>query len=284
MIGVYDSGVGGLSVFREIYKLLPEEKYIYFSDNGYCPYGYKTAKFVRERAEFVTEYLLRNGADIIVIACNTATSAAIKYLRKNYADDSNPEVRERVLALTDGRKDHIRFIGMEPAVKPAAALTKSGVIGILATSGTLSGKKYLNTRDTYGKNIEVQESVGKGFVKQVENFALDTPETEAIVRESLDPLLEAGADVIVLGCTHYPFLRPVIRRIVGPEVKIINPAPAVARQTIKILIEDGVLRDEDINRDYDITDLSTTTVKLVSTGEEESLKKMFNYVMTNLEF
>lgn len=243
-IGIFDSGEGGLSVLKEITRLLPDEKYIYYSDNAYCPYGEKSPEFIRVRACAITEELLRRGADIIVVACNTATAAAISKLRSDYSDAASDAVRERVLALTGGRHDHIRFIGMEPAVKPAALGTKSGTIGVLATAGTLKGSKYLNTKGSVDDNVRVVEHVGRGFVELVESGCLSGKEAESTVRASLSPLLQAGADIIVLGCTHYPFLLPVLQRVAGPGIRFIDPAPAVARQLVHVMSEERLLSPE----------------------------------------
>ena len=219
-IGIFDSGSGGLSVYRELVKVLPKERFVYYADNAHCPYGEKTAEYIQQRARFITDFLLSQGADIIVVACNTATAAAIATLRADYPN--------------------VPFVGMEPAVKPAALGTKTGVIGVLATAGTLKGSKYLKTRGMYEDNVRIVEQVGQGFVELVESGILDGPQAEATVRASLQPLLEAGADIIVLGCTHYPFLRPVIERLAGPGVQVIDPAPAVARQTLRLLQERSV--------------------------------------------
>jgi glutamate racemase len=199
---------------KEIRKVLPSEHFIYYSDNAHCPYGEKSPEYIQDRARAITRLLMNRGADVIVVACNTATGAAIATLRAEF---------------------DIPFIGMEPAVKPAALGTRSGVIGVLATAGTLKASKYLNTKGLYQDNVRIEEHVGEGFVQLVERGELDGPETERIVRASLQPLLDAGADTIVLGCTHYPFLRPVIERIAGPGVRVIDPAPAVARQVLKVL-------------------------------------------------
>ena len=246
-IGIFDSGSGGLSVYRELVKLLPRERYIYFSDNAHCPYGEKTAEYIQERAHVITDTLLGMGADIIVVACNTATAAAIASLRADYPD--------------------IPFIGMEPAVKPAALGTRSGVIGVLATAGTLKGTKNLHTRGQYEEDVRIVEHVGEGFVELVENGILDGPQAEETVRKSLQPLLEEGADIIVLGCTHYPFLRPVIERLAGSQVKVIDPAPAVARQTLRVLQEKGIPTGE-----------STFSIDLYHSGEPESLQRIFQLV------
>lgn len=222
-IGVFDSGCGGLSVLREIVRLLPEERYIYFADSAHCPYGGLAASEIADRARAVTEILLSLGADIIVVACNTATAAAISILREEYPD--------------------VRFIGMEPAVKPAATGTRSGVVGVLATEGTLKGSKYLTAKGRISSGVKIVEKVGRGFVELVESGTLDGPEAESVVRRSLQPLLDAGADTIVLGCTHYPFLGPVIRRIAGPGVSIIDPAPSVARHLIYVMVEERLLSE-----------------------------------------
>lgn len=244
-IGIFDSGSGGLSVYREIVKLLPEERYIYFADNAHCPYGEKTAEYIRERGRAITEILLGMGADIIVVACNTATAAAISTLRAEYPG--------------------IPFIGMEPAVKPAALGTKSGVIGILATAGTLKGSKYLKTKGRFEDDVRIVEHVGEGFVELVENGILEGPVAYETVRASLQPLLDQGADRIVLGCTHYPFLRPVIEAIAGPGVQVIDPAPAVARQTVRILETNAIPLGD-----------GPFSVDLYFSGEPDSLQRIFS--------
>lgn len=243
-IGIFDSGSGGLSVYRELVKLLPREHYLFFADNAHCPYGEKSAEYIQNRARIITDILLGMGADIIVVACNTATAAAIATLRAEYPD--------------------VPFIGMEPAVKPAALGTRTGVIGVLATAGTLKGSKYLNTRGRFEDDVTIVEHVGKGFVELVENGILDGPEAESTVRESLQPLLDAGADRIVLGCTHYPFLQPVIERLAGPDVEVIDPAPAVARHTVDVLRQRGIPVE---NGDF--------SIDLYHSGTPDSLQRIF---------
>ena len=228
MIGIFDSGVGGLSVFREIRKLLPEEKYIYFSDNAHCPYGEKSKEYIIDRSRRITDFLLNEGADIIVVACNTATAAAIKTLREEH---------------------QVSFVGMEPAVKPAAAMTRTGVVGVLATSGTLKADKYRDTKGRHAEDVTVVEHIGQGFVELVENGNTTGPEAESVVMESLEPLLDAGADTIVLGCTHYPFLSKTISKVAaqltpGRSVTIIDPAPAVARHLLDIMTEQNIIKRE----------------------------------------
>ena len=246
-IGIFDSGSGGLSVYRELVKVLPAERFVYYSDNAHCPYGEKTAAYIQDRARTITDFLLEKGADIIVVACNTATAAAIATLREEYPS--------------------VPFVGMEPAVKPAALGTKTGVIGVLATAGTLKGSKYLNTRGRFQDDVRIVEHVGEGFVELVENGILDGPVAFETVRKSLQPLLDAGADRIVLGCTHYPFLRPVIEAIAGPGVQVIDPAPAVARQTVRVLAERGIPTGE-----------GPFSVDLYFSGEPESLQRIFRLI------
>lgn len=253
MIGIFDSGVGGLSVFREIRKLLPEEKYIYYSDNAHCPYGEKTKEYITERARRITEFLMEKGAEIIVVACNTATAAAISALRKEYP---------------------IRFIGMEPAVKPAAKCTKTGVIGVLATAGTLKAEKYIDTREKWAQSVKIVEHIGQGFVELVEKGIVSGPKAEAVVSSSLKPLLDDGADTIVLGCTHYPFLSDTIRKTAAEmtpdrDVMIIDPAPAVARHLIEVMQEEGLKTKEPGG--YDI--------ELYSSGDDTILKETYKNLL-----
>ncbi len=241
MIGVFDSGVGGLSVLRELLKVLPGECFAYYADTANCPYGGKGAEFVTERAREITEFLLLEGAEIIVIACNTATSAAIETLRAEYSDATNTAVREKVLRLSGGRQDHIMFIGLEPALKQAVGMTKNEIVGVLATAGTLAGERYQKLRARYASEVTVVEHVGEGFVEMVESGEAD----ERRVAASVGPLLAAGADTLVLGCTHYPFLIEPIRKAAATlapqrEVAIVDPAPAVAARLLTVMKSEGL--------------------------------------------
>ncbi len=247
MIGIFDSGIGGLSVFREIRKVLPDEKYIYFSDNAHCPYGEKSKEYIIERARAITDFLIAEGADIVVVACNTATAAAIATLRQEYP---------------------IKFIGIEPAIKPAALSTKTGVVGVLATAGTLKADKYLIARGKYAEGVQISEHIGQGFVELVEKGMTSGPEASAVVRASLAPLLEEGADRIVLGCTHYPFLTETIRSVASelyPErgIEIIDPAPAVARHTLEVLQTEGLIRRDGFS------------MSLNASGDPEQLSRVY---------
>lgn len=250
MIGIFDSGVGGLSVFREIRKVLPDESYIYYSDNAHCPYGEKTREYIIERACSITDFLLAEGADIIVVACNTATAAAISTLRARY---------------------DIPFIGMEPAVKPAASSTKTGVVGVLATAGTLKADKYLTTRGKYAEEVRFVEHVGEGFVELVESGKTSGAEAETIVKRSLMPLLEAGTDTIVLGCTHYPFLSDTILKVASEhfpdrKISVIDPAPAVARHLLDVMTSEGLIRKDGFR------------IELHSSGDDTSLTELYKKI------
>lgn len=283
-IGVFDSGEGGLSVLKEITRLLPESEYVYYSDNAHCPYGEKSPEYIQDRARAITERLLKEGADVIVVACNTATAAAISVLRSEYSDAASEEVRSRVLSLTSGRHDHICFIGMEPAVKPAALGTRTGVVGVLATAGTLKGSKYLKTKESVDDQVNVFEHVGRGFVELVEEGRLSGSEAEDVVKASLGPLLSAGADIIVLGCTHYPFLLPVLQKVAGPDIRFIDPAPAVARQLVHVLERDGMLSAGEASsalaRNASAVP-SSPHVKLLSSGDPEPLHHLYGTIFTN---
>lgn len=283
-IGVFDSGEGGLSVLKEITRLLPEAEYVYYSDNAHCPYGEKSPEYIQDRARAITERLLKEGADVIVVACNTATAAAISVLRSEYSDASSQEVRDRVQELTGVRHDHICFIGMEPAVKPAALGTRTGVVGVLATAGTLKGSKYLKTKESVDDQVNVFEHVGRGFVELVEEGRLSGSEAEDVVKASLGPLLSAGADIIVLGCTHYPFLLPVLQKVAGPDIRFIDPAPAVARQLVHVLERDGMLSAGEASsalaRNASAVP-SSPHVKLLSSGDSEPLHHLYGTIFTN---
>lgn len=214
-IGVFDSGVGGLSVWREIVRQLPAEDTLYFADQAHIPYGQRPLEEVRRLTEEITRFLLAQGAKLIVVACNTASGAALHTLRETF-----PEVP---------------FVGMEPAVKPAVEHTRTGIVGVIATPATFQGDLFAGLLRRFGNGFDIHTQACPGLVEVVEAGALDTPETEALLRQYLVPLLDAGIDQLVLGCTHYPFLRQAIQRVVGPDVALIDPAPAVARQVERVL-------------------------------------------------
>lgn len=219
-IGMFDSGVGGLSVWREVASLLPREELIYFSDNAHCPYGPKSVEEVILLSEKIVEYFISKDVKMVVVACNTATAAAIDHLRDKYS---------------------IPFVGMEPAVKPAALHTKTGAVGILATAGTLGGRLFNMTKQRYASNVKVVMEVGTGLVELVENGEQYGEKAKELLQKYVKPMLLRKVDHIVLGCTHYPFFRPLIDEIAGPNVTIVDPAPAVARRVKDILEEQGLL-------------------------------------------
>lgn len=215
-IGVYDSGVGGLSVWRVLHSKLPEESLVYLGDGKNCPYGSRSVDEVRGFADEAVRRLTDEGCKMIVVACNTATAAAIEYLRSKYAS--------------------LPIVGMEPAVKPACLNTRTGVVGVLATERSLAGDMFQHTAQRYAQGVEVITAVGRNFVELVEADKERSAEAEHAVREVLDEMIEKGVDQIVLGCTHYPFLLPVIERVVvGRGVTILDPAPAVARRVAELL-------------------------------------------------
>ncbi|MFT4171202.1 MAG: glutamate racemase [Rhodocyclaceae bacterium] len=216
-VGVFDSGVGGVSVLREIHALLPGEDLLYVADSGYAPYGEKSPAFITARSQAIIGHLIEQGAKAIVIACNTATAAAARTVRARWPD--------------------LPIIGMEPAVKPAAAATRHGVVGVLATTGTLHSAQFAALLDHFGRDVHVVTRPGVGLVECVEQGALDAPATRQLLASHLAPLLEAGADVVVLGCTHYVFLRAQVEALVGPDVRVIDTGRAVAEQLRRRLTE-----------------------------------------------
>ncbi|HEX5364736.1 MAG TPA: glutamate racemase [Gallionella sp.] len=207
-IGVFDSGVGGLSVLHHIRRTLPHERLIYVADSGHVPYGDKPASYIEQRSLLLTRFLIEQGADAIVIACNTATAAAAATLRSQF---------------------DLPILAMEPAVKPAVAATRSGVVGVLATIGTLESARFAALLEKYAGEVEIVTQGCPGLVEQIERGDLDGPETRALLERYTAPLLACGADTLILGCTHYPFLAPLIREIAGDSIALIDTGEAVAR-------------------------------------------------------
>ncbi len=221
-IGVFDSGIGGLSVLRALRAGMPEEDMIYFGDQSHVPYGSRPMQQIQDFSEEITRYLLALDAGLIVVACNTASAAALQYLRKKFP--ATP------------------FVGMEPAVKPAAELTHSGVVGVLATPATFQGVLYASVVERFASGVKVYQDTCPGLVAQIEAGDLNGPHTREILEKALLPMLEKGIDTVVLGCTHYPFVIPLIQEIVGANVRVIDPAPAVARQAKRLLEASGSIR------------------------------------------
>ena len=223
-IGIFDSGVGGLSVLRHLQQELPRERLLYVADSAHAPYGGKTMQEIQARSLALTGFLVGQGAKAIVVACNTATAAAIGLLRERFV---------------------LPVIGMEPAVKPAVAATRSGVVGVLATTGTLKSAQFAALLDHYGKNVRVVTQGCPGLVECVERGELDAPATRELLRGYIEPLLAEGADTLVLGCTHYPFLRSTIEALTEGRVTIIDTGAAVARQ-VRRRIEEAALATSDV--------------------------------------
>ncbi|MDB5887626.1 MAG: murI [Rhodocyclales bacterium] len=220
-IGIFDSGVGGLSVLREIRARLPHENVIYCADSGFAPYGNRSPEEIRERSLFLSQFLLQHACKALVIACNTATAAAANTLRQRWPD--------------------LPIIGMEPAVKPATAATRSGVVGVLATVGTLVSARFAALLDTFGSDVDVITQPCPGLMECVERGELDTSATRALLDSYVQPLVQEDADVIVLGCTHYVFLRALVQEFAGPDVRLIDTGAAVAAQLERRLIAGGLL-------------------------------------------
>lgn len=214
-IGVFDSGVGGLTVLKAIREQHPEEDLIYIADQAHVPYGPRPKEDVRDFSQGIVRFLLERGAKLIVVACNTASAAALKELRVSY-----PE---------------LPFVGMEPAVKPAAEETHSGVVGVLATPATFQGELYESTVERFAKGVEILQDTCPGLVNQIEKGNIRGEKTKEILEKALQPMLDQQVDKVVMGCTHYPFVIPLIEEILGPEVEVIDPAPAVARQVGRLL-------------------------------------------------
>jgi len=243
-VGVFDSGVGGLSVLRAIRQQLPDEAMIYVADQAHVPYGPRPLEQVRLFSEEITRFLLSQGCKIIVVACNTASASALHSLRQTF-----PQVP---------------FVGMEPAVKPAAETSRSGVVGVLATPATFQGALYASVIERFARGVTVLQHTCPGLVAQIEAGDLASQKTRSILEEALLPMLDQGIDTVVLGCTHYPFVIPLIEEISGPGVRVIDPAPAVARQ-VERLLKERILRS---------MQLVSGGLQVFTTGEPASLAGM----------
>lgn len=248
-IGVFDSGVGGLSVLREVRALMPQENIIYFGDQGHVPYGPRLLKQIQDFSEGITRFLLAQNSKIIVVACNTASAAALKYLRETFPD--------------------VQFVGMEPAVKPAAEKTQTGKVGVLATPATFQGALYASVVERFANGVELFQNTCNGLVQQIELGNLNGDETKKILEDALHPMLEKNIDTVVLGCTHYPFVIPLIERIVGEKVRVIDPAPSVAKQ-VKRLVEAGEMANQS-GQDG--------KVRFITSGEADSVKSIIKVLL-----
>jgi len=243
-IGIFDSGIGGTSIWKEIQKLLPNENTIYFGDSKNAPYGEKSSKEILNLSIKNTELLISKGCKLIIVACNTATTNAIDYLRKNY---------------------DIPFIGIEPAIKPAALYSKTGSIGVLATKGTLTSKLFEQTAQEYTQNYKIIEQEGEGLVSLIENGKLNSDEIKDLLNLYLKPMISYNIDCLVLGCTHYPYLIPQIKEILGNSIKIIDSGEAVAKQTNAILESRNLKNDslEDGNHTFYINTIAEVLYKIL---------------------
>ena len=245
-IGIFDSGVGGLSILRAIRAQMPEESVIYFGDQAHIPYGPRPMEQIRDFSEAITNFLLERDAKIIVVACNTASAAALKYLREKFPD--------------------VSFVGMEPAVKPAAEHTQTGKVGVLATPATFQGALYASVVERFANGVELLQNTCPGLVQQIEQGNLDGKETRKILENALLPMLEKNIDTVVLGCTHYPFVIPLIQQIVGDakRVRVIDPAPSVAKQLGRVLEARGMKSASEARGD----------VNFYTSGDPEKLKSL----------
>jgi glutamate racemase len=224
-IGVFDSGVGGTSVWKEIITMLPFEDTLYLADSKHAPYGEKSKDEIIALSEKNTEFLLEKNAKLIVVACNTATTNAIKHLRQKY---------------------EVPFVGIEPAIKPAALNSKHKAVGILATKGTLSSELFDETKGKFAKDIKVIEQIGHGLVELIESNRLNASQTQVLLKRYLQPMIAEHIDYLILGCTHYPYLIPQIKNLVPEYVKIIDSGEAVARQTKNLLMQHNLLNPANI--------------------------------------
>ena len=243
-IGVFDSGVGGLSVLKAIRAQLPAQPVFYFADQAHVPYGSRSLEEVRAFSSAITEFLLGLGSAIIVVACNTASAAALQELRAQY-----PQTR---------------FVGMEPAVKPAAEQTRTGVVGVLATPATFQGRLYSSVVERFAKEVIILQDTCPGLVGEIEKGDMEGAETRRILESAIRPMLEKNIDTIVLGCTHYPFVIPLIRQIAGAGVNVIDPAPAIARQTGRVLDSLGITQLPDFQAE----------VRYFTSGPSAELEKL----------
>jgi glutamate racemase len=243
-LAVFDSGVGGLSVLREIRQLLPYESVIYLADQAHVPYGQRPLNEVRTFSEKIASFLIAQGVKLIVVACNAASAAALHTLRQLFP--------------------RVPFVGMEPAIKLAAETTRSGVVGVLATQATFQGALYASVLRRFAHDVTVLQHTCPGLVTQIEAGELESQRTRTILEEALSPMLSQGIDTVVLGCTHYPFVMPLIQEITGPDMRVIDPAPAVARQVSRVLQVQGIANPG----------TQPGTVRFLTTGDPQKMEAL----------
>lgn len=242
-IGVFDSGVGGLTIMKELIRLLPDEEFVYVADSGHAPYGSKSQDFIIERSRWLTEYLIHQQCKAIVVACNTATGAAISVLRQKY---------------------NLPFIGVEPAIKPAVEETKTGHVGVLATEQTFQGEHFQRTSGRFAQDVQFHVQAGYGLVEWIEEGMTNRDEIIGLIRRYINPMLNRDVDQLVLGCTHYPLLIPIIQEMLPSDMRIHDPSEAVARQTRKILEEKNLLSES----------IRPSKLTIQTTGNEEPVKQI----------
>jgi len=250
-IGIFDSGVGGTSIWKAITALLPNENTIYLADSKHAPYGAKGKDRITELSIKNTELLLENDCKLIVVACNTATTNAIKTLRETFS---------------------VPFIGIEPAIKPAALQTATKAVGILATKGTLSSELFSKTSQLFANGIQIIEQIGDGIVPLIENGKLQSAEMKSLLELYLQPMLEASIDYLVLGCSHYPYLTPMLLELLPEHVKIIDSGEAVARQTKSVLEQHGLLNTDYLKPQLKFYSNSNTEVMQELIGKDYEVK------------
>ncbi len=241
-IGMFDSGVGGFSILREIRTRLPAHSVYFIADQAHVPYGERQMEEIHIFSRGITRFLLEKGAKLIVVACNTASAAALRQLREEFPDTN--------------------FVGMEPAVKPASQNTKSGVVGVLATPATFQGELFASVVERFAKDVKVLSSTCPGLVNEIEHGHLKGEKTRRILQQAIQPMLAQGADTLVLGCTHYPFVLPLIKEVAGENVTVIDPAPAIARRAQSLLAEKKLLIEND----------KTDELTLATSGNAETMQ------------
>ncbi len=246
LVGIFDSGIGGLSVLREIHNMLPFQPLFYIADQVHVPYGKRQMSEIRDFSFAITDFLAVMGVQVIVVACNTASAAALKELRVEYPQ--------------------LTFVGMEPAVKPATQETNNGIVGVLATPATFQGKLYYTLVEKFARNVKILTHTCPGLVEAIESGEIVTHNTRLILQQALLPMIDKGADTIVLGCTHFPFVVPMIKSIVGPDVTVIDPSPAIAKRVSFLLGELNLVKRYSSNSE----------IIFSTTGKPERFKRIIH--------
>ena len=257
-IGIFDSGIGGITIYKEIHALLPNENIIYLADSKNAPYGGKSKEKIITYSIKNTEFLLQKKCKLIVVACNTASTNAVKHLREHYT---------------------IPFIRVQPAIKPAALRSKTKSVGILATSGTLKSELLFETSQKFAKGVQVIEQVGEGLVSLIESGKTESPEMMGLLNKYIQPMLAKNIDQLVLGCTHYPFLIPQIKEIVGNKVNILDSGEAIARQTKVILEQEGLenLANSSVQLEFYTNDHPTVLQNVLNTFKKKLVAQKINF-------